>query len=110
MVVKIASTSNQAAVQFQIAYGNKNGGGGVQFDAAVPNTSPTSTIYGQYRSLVLEDEIDTSSGDMIAKSDNLPNVTSEFDAYICWMAQEPLQQRKKYLIKHTTNKVRVTCT
>jgi hypothetical protein len=55
-VYQTASSSNQAAVQFQIAYGNKNGGGGVQFDSAVANVSPTSTIYGQYRSLVLEDE------------------------------------------------------
>ena len=55
-VFQTASTSEQAATQFQIAYANKNGGGGVDFDPAVPNVSPTSTIYGQYRSLVLEDE------------------------------------------------------
>ena len=55
-VYQTASSSDQAAVQYQIAYANKNGGGGVDFDAAVPNVSPTSTIYGQYRTLVLEDE------------------------------------------------------
>jgi hypothetical protein len=48
--------AEEAAVQFQIAYANKNGGGGVLFDSGVPGKSPTTTIYGQYRTLVLEDE------------------------------------------------------
>ena len=55
-VYNTGSTDNTAAVQFQIAYANKNGGGGVNFDSAVPNVSSTTTIYGQYRTLVLEDE------------------------------------------------------
>ena len=55
-VYQTASDSDSAAIQFQIAYGNKNGGGGVNFDSAVPNVSATTTIYGQYRTLVLEDE------------------------------------------------------
>ena len=42
--------------QFDIAYGDKTSGGGVYFNDAVPDKSPTSTIYGQYRTLVLEDE------------------------------------------------------
>ena len=55
-VYQTASDSDQAAVQFQIAYANKNGGGGVNFDSSVPFVSATTTIYGQYRTLVLEDE------------------------------------------------------
>ena len=42
--------------QFDIAYGDKTSGGAVYFNDAVPDKSPTSTIYGQYRTLVLEDE------------------------------------------------------
>ena len=67
-VYQTASNLDTAAVQFQIAYGNKNGGGGVNFDASVPFVSPTTTIYGQYRTLILEDENssfvwgDTSTG------------------------------------------------
>jgi len=45
-----------AEPQFDIAYGDKTSGGGIEFNASVPGKSPTSTIYGQYRSLVLEDE------------------------------------------------------
>ena len=55
-VYQAASTLDTAAVQFQIAYANRNGGGGVNFDASVPFISPTTTIYGQYRTLILEDE------------------------------------------------------
>ena len=55
-VYQTASNSVSAAVQFQIAYANKNGGGGVNFDSSVPFKSPTTTIYGQYRTLILEDE------------------------------------------------------
>ena len=55
-VYQTASSAVEAAVQFQIAYANKNGGGGVNFDSSVPFVSPTTTIYGQYRTLVLEDE------------------------------------------------------
>ena len=43
--------------QFEIAYGNSNGGGALAYNQiAAPNVSPASTIYGQYRTLVLEDE------------------------------------------------------
>jgi len=55
-VYQADSTTDEAAVQFQIAYANKSGGGGVNFDSSVPFKSPTTTIYGQYRTLVLEDE------------------------------------------------------
>jgi len=55
-VYQTASNSISSAVQFQIAYANKNGGGGVNYDSSVPFTSATTTLYGQYRTLVLEDE------------------------------------------------------
>lgn len=55
-VYQTGSDDDTAAVQFQIAYANKNGGGGINFDASVPFSSPTTTIYGQYRTLILEDE------------------------------------------------------
>ena len=55
-VYQADSTTDEAAVQFQIAYANKSGNGGVNFDSSVPFKSPTTTIYGQYRTLVLEDE------------------------------------------------------
>jgi hypothetical protein len=49
-------SSTDAEVQFAITYGNKFGSGSVWYNSAVPGASPTRTIYGQYRTLVLGDE------------------------------------------------------
>ena len=45
-----------AAVQFDIAYGNVLGSGSSYFNNAFPQYTPASTTYGQYRTMVLEDE------------------------------------------------------
>ena len=58
-------------------------------------------------SLLLEDMIDVSRGDLIVSSDNLPYVGKELEAMICWMDETPLQLGKKYLIKHTTHSTKV---
>lgn len=55
-VYQTSSTDETAAVQFAIAYGNKNGNGSIPFDSSVTTNTPTRAIYGQYRTLVLEDE------------------------------------------------------
>jgi hypothetical protein len=55
-VYQTSSTLTNSEVQFALAYGNKNGSGSQAFDLAVDGKSPTSTIYGQYRTLVLGDE------------------------------------------------------
>ena len=50
-------TGSDAEAQFEIAYGNETGGGTYDYNhSAVPGVSPSKTIYGQYRTLVLEDE------------------------------------------------------
>jgi len=55
-VYQTSSTNVDAEVQFAITYGNEFGSGSVWYNSAVPGYSPTQTIYGQYRSLVLGDE------------------------------------------------------
>ena len=55
-VYQTASTATGAEVQFDIAYGNKQGSGSTLYTSAVAGKSPTQTIYGQYRTLVLGDE------------------------------------------------------
>jgi len=56
--------------------------------------------------LTLEDEIDISRGDIIVHADKRPRTAKELEAIVCWMGEEPLSPRKKYLIKHTTNTVK----
>lgn len=43
-------------VQFAIAYADKKGSGSVAYNVNVPGKAPSSTVYGQYRNLVLGDE------------------------------------------------------
>jgi hypothetical protein len=55
-VYQTASTEDTAAVQFDIAYCDSIGSGSELYNNAVPENSPTKTTYGQYRTLILEDE------------------------------------------------------
>lgn len=55
-VFHTSSAVPDAEVQFSIAYGEKNGNGSTVYNSAVAGKSPSSTVYGQYRSLVLGDE------------------------------------------------------
>jgi hypothetical protein len=55
-VYQTSSLESNAAVQFDIAYADALGSGSVLYNNAVPGVSPTKTIYGQYRSMILEDE------------------------------------------------------
>ena len=63
-VFQTSSTAAGAAVQFDVAYGNVKGSGSAYFNNAFPQFTPSSTNYGQYRTMILEDEnINFSYGD-----------------------------------------------
>ena len=52
--------------------------------------------------MTLEDDIDISRGDMIIKEKNAPVSYQDIELMICWFNEKPLQERGKYLIKHTS--------
>ncbi len=52
--------------------------------------------------LLLADEIDTSRGDMIVKSDEAPAAVKQIEATVCWLAEAPMDRARAYLIRHTT--------
>ncbi|MEM9280364.1 MAG: GTP-binding protein [Verrucomicrobiota bacterium] len=57
--------------------------------------------------MTLEDEIDISRGDMIAKPNNPPEKGQEIEAMICWFSETAqLQPRGKYYLRHTTKEVK----
>lgn len=56
--------------------------------------------------LCLEDDIDISRGDMIAKVDDLPGIAGSLEANIVWMDSSPMEMGKDYLIKHSTSTVK----
>lgn len=55
-IYQTASNLSTAQVQFDIAYGDALGSGSEWYNPIVPGNSYTKTIYGQYRSMILEDE------------------------------------------------------
>ena len=62
-------------------------------------------------SISLADDIDISRGDMIARPNNQPHVTQDFDATVCWMADDAaLEPGRDYVIKHTTRTTRARVT
>jgi sulfate adenylyltransferase subunit 1 len=56
--------------------------------------------------LTLNDEIDLSRGDMLVHIGGETSDSKELVANVCWIGDEPLSVRKKYIIKHTTNSVK----
>jgi hypothetical protein len=55
-IYQVDSALTTAETQFDIAYANSVGSGSELYNSIVPGNSYTKTIYGQYRSLILEDE------------------------------------------------------
>jgi small GTP-binding protein len=53
--------------------------------------------------LVLEDEVDVSRGDLIAMT--APHVGRRFAADVVWMDERPLDPRRPYVLKHATRTV-----
>ena len=57
--------------------------------------------------ITLEDEIDISRGDMIAKPQNLPRCGQDIDVMLCWFSEKnKLRHRGKYILRHTTKEVK----
>ncbi len=60
--------------------------------------------------ITLTDDIDVSRGDMIVKNNNMPEVTQEFDAMLCWLHNSTARPRAKYTLMHTSNSPRAMIT
>jgi bifunctional enzyme CysN/CysC/sulfate adenylyltransferase subunit 1 len=60
--------------------------------------------------LVLEHDLDVSRGDVVIGLDNLPGMSSDLQARVCWMHQRPLQRGNKYFLKHSTQTVQAIVT
>jgi bifunctional enzyme CysN/CysC/sulfate adenylyltransferase subunit 1 len=71
------------------------------FDREVDEAFPPMSV-----TVRLEDDVDVSRGDMIARVRNAPVPSQDIDAMVCWMTTKPLQPRQKLAIKHTTRSAR----
>ena len=56
--------------------------------------------------LVLEDELDVGRGDLVVAPERPPEVARELEATVCWMVEAPARVGARYLLKHTTRRVR----
>ncbi len=71
------------------------------FDQEVDEAFPPMSV-----TVRLEDDVDVSRGDMIARVKNAPQPAQDIDAMVCWMVPQPLRARQKLAIKHTTRMAR----
>jgi bifunctional enzyme CysN/CysC/sulfate adenylyltransferase subunit 1 len=71
------------------------------FDREIPEAFPPMSV-----TVSLEDDVDVSRGDMIARVKNAPAPSQDIDAMVCWMTNVPLKPRQKLAIKHTTRTAR----
>jgi sulfate adenylyltransferase large subunit len=57
--------------------------------------------------LLLDDDLDISRGDMICRPHNQPQVTQDVQAMVAWMTDAPaLTPRSRLIVKHTTRTVK----
>ena len=61
-----------------------------------------SAVAGQSITLLLNEYVDISRGDVLAGAAQPATLLKQVEADVCWMADEPLDVRRKYWIKHGT--------
>ncbi|WP_426344595.1 sulfate adenylyltransferase subunit 1 [Pseudoduganella sp. R-32] len=69
----------------------------VTFDGSLQTASA-----GQSVTIVLEEYVDVSRGDLLASRAQPANLLKQVNADVCWLSEEPLDLRRKYWIKHGT--------
>ena len=73
------------------------------FDGPVAEAFPPMSV-----ALRLSDDIDVSRGSTIARAQNQPVVASSFECLFCWMSEQPLSPKRRYIVKHTTRTAAVS--
>ncbi|MFA9217249.1 MAG: sulfate adenylyltransferase subunit 1 [Sphingomonadaceae bacterium] len=64
--------------------------------------SHQSAVVGQSVTLLLNEYLDISRGDLLANAAQPATLLKDLVADVCWMSDEPLDLRRKYWIKHGT--------
>ena len=62
-------------------------------------------VVGQSITLLLEEYVDISRGDMLSAANRPAELLKTVNADLCWLSEEPLDTRRKYWLKHTTRQV-----
>jgi sulfate adenylyltransferase subunit 1 len=64
-----------------------------------------TAVAGQSVTILLEEHLDISRGDMLVAAASPATVVKTVSADVCWLSEEPLDLRRKYWLKHTTRQV-----
>ena len=81
-IYQTGSTLSNAAVQFNIAFGDSEGSGSLLYNSGIDGKSPTSTIFGQFQNIVLGDESTTFTfGDVTPVTQSFYVLTIERTRY-----------------------------
>ena len=65
-------------------------------------------VAGQSVTILLEDEVDCSRGDVIASAGDPPEISDQFESTIVWMSDEALKPGRSYWLKLATQTVSVS--
>jgi bifunctional enzyme CysN/CysC len=61
--------------------------------------------------LLLDDDVDISRGDMICRPNNRPAAAQDIEAMLCWMSSDQvLARRSRLIVKHTSRTVKAIVT
>ena len=71
------------------------------YDRAHPSAHAPQSV-----TVVLEDQLDISRGEVLAAADAQAQVSREIDATLCWLSEEPFNRSRRYLIKHGARTVK----
>jgi sulfate adenylyltransferase subunit 1 len=71
-------------------------------DILVLEGSLQSAAVGQSVTLLLEEYLDISRGDMLTSIDRAPALLKTVNADLCWLSEDALDLRRKYWLKHST--------
>jgi sulfate adenylyltransferase subunit 1 len=82
-----------------------NGQSATVKDILTLDGSLDSAVAGQSVTLLLEEYLDISRGDMLAAADKPATLLKTVNAEMCWLSEEPLDIRRKYWLKHTTKQI-----
>ncbi len=74
----------------------------VTFDGELQEAFPPMSV-----TVTLDEEIDVSRGDMLVSPDHLPQISRRFGAMVVWFSTDPFDEKRGYLVKHTSRMGRV---
>ncbi|NDC37117.1 MAG: adenylyl-sulfate kinase [Proteobacteria bacterium] len=69
---------------------------------SLPRAYPPMSV-----TITLEDELDVTRGDLLAKPNNSPVPQSAFEGLLVWLNETPMNLSTRYLLRHTTRETKV---